>query len=364
MLFLRRRRHARCLLRDRLHRWERRWVVSSLRWVVSRGRAGLVDAAELRRTAVRWSAHLSGRRRTVHLHLLEARSVLFRSRLLRRASIRVILPLAQALWSSTARSVFSLAGSSISRRLSCRWRWRTARDAGSCWVCVMLVWRARILCTTRRWRRVADKRTDLRRAVRAAERRHCVRLRARCRHAVRWWSWWAVRRLRRIRWPRWAFRMLSWSHARVRRHALMWVLWTAWVWCRSRLLHLRRRRQTSVRWGWRSLWLLLVLPWRRRALRLLWWWLLALLLRRRLLLGWLLLRRQSLTLVIRVHWLWLHLGILQIGESVSTPVVAGSERWWCRTWRRWVLRVGSPLRAWRTSTKRTWLVGLRVHVLW
>lgn len=180
MLFLRRRRHARRLLRDRLHRWKRRWVVSSLRWVVCRGRAWLVHAAELRRTAVGWSAHLSGRRSTVHLHLLQARPVLFCGRLLRRASVRVIFPLTQALWSSTARSVLSLASSSIRSRLSCRWWWCTARDAGSCWICMMFIWSARVLASTRRGRRVSDKRTDLRRTIRAAERRHCVRLRARC----------------------------------------------------------------------------------------------------------------------------------------------------------------------------------------
>lgn len=146
----------------------------------------------------------------------------------------------------------------------------------------------------------------------------------------------------------WLLRMRALGSAKCR--VLRWqVCWRRLV--RGRLLVLRRRGQTTVRRRWRALsvlvWAQSFLARRAGTTRC----------HRRL-------RRclDTVTRLVRVERLRWALRVLQLCDSVASPVVASGERWGSRASRRTVLRVGSPLRT-RRTTKSTWLVRLRVDVL-
>lgn len=80
----------------------------------------------------------------------------------------------------------------------------------------------------------------------------------------------------------------------------------------------------------------------------------------------LLLRRQTVPLVVRVHGLlWLHRRVLQFGRAIGGRSPAAARCEWRRGWTRGrrVLSVRTPLRAGRTTTQSAGLIGLRVDVL-
>ena len=72
--------------------------------------------------------------------------------------------------------------------------------------------------------------------------------------------------------------------------------------------------------------------------------------------------RQTVALIVRIHWLRLHLWVLDFCETIVAPVVARREGRWCGA--RWrVLCMSTPLWARRTSDRACRLVRLRVNVL-
>ena len=102
-----------------------------------------------------------------------------------------------------------------------------------------------------------------------------------------------------------------------------------------------------------------------------WWWTRRLLVRPKSILarrtgstgchGWLRLR-HAISVVILVEGRRRCWRVLQLCNPVASPVAASSKRWWCWSGRRAIVRLSTPWLTWR-STKCTWLVSLRVHVL-
>jgi hypothetical protein len=102
-----------------------------------------------------------------------------------------------------------------------------------------------------------------------------------------------------------------------------------------------------------------------------WWWPLRLLVRSESILTrwawsagchWWLRLRHTISVVILIERWWRCWRILQLSDPVASPVAASCKRRRCRSGRRAVVRLPSPWLAWRT-TKSTWLVSLRMHIL-
>jgi hypothetical protein len=130
---------------------------------------------------------------------------------------------------------------------------------------------------------------------------------------------------------------------------LRWEVCRRWL-IRSGLLVLRRRREATVS-GW--------------------WWALRLLVGSKGVLTrrtgstgchWRLRLRHAISVVIlgeRRRRCW---RVLQLCNPVASPVAASGKRWRCWSGRRAIVRLSTPWLTWR-STKCTWLVSLRVHIL-
>jgi hypothetical protein len=102
-----------------------------------------------------------------------------------------------------------------------------------------------------------------------------------------------------------------------------------------------------------------------------WWWALRLLVRSEGILTrwarsagchWRLRLRHAISVVILVERRWRCWRVLQLCNPVASPVAASGKRWWGRSGRRAVVRLPAPWLTWR-STKCTWLVSLRMHIL-
>jgi hypothetical protein len=133
------------------------------------------------------------------------------------------------------------------------------------------------------------------------------------------------------------------------RRVLRWEVCRCWL-VRSGLLVFRRRREAAVGR---------------------WWWALRLLVRSEgILTRWArstgchgrLRLRHAISVVILVERRWRCRRVLQLCDPVATPVATSSKRWRCWSGRRAVVRLSAPWLTWR-STKCTWLVSLRMHIL-
>lgn len=199
MLFRRRHGRARRGLGHGLHRRQCRRMMSSLGGMVSRRRPRLIGAPKFGWAFARRGAHLFRWRGTMHLDLIEPRSVLFRRLLLGGTQIRVVLPLSVSFRRRAWWSFLSFACSSICSGLGRGGCWCSTSDARGRRICVVLVWRTWQL-SAGRWRNVVDERPYLGLAFGLSTIRRQRCLRTWSRHAVRR-RWRAVGRMRSKRRP-------------------------------------------------------------------------------------------------------------------------------------------------------------------
>lgn len=71
---------------------------------------------------------------------------------------------------------------------------------------------------------------------------------------------------------------------------------------------------------------------------------------------------HAISVVILVERWWRCRRVLQLCDPVASPVTTGGKRWRYWSGGRAVVRLSSPWLTW-WSTKCTWLVSLRMHVL-
>lgn len=331
--------------RERLRRRRRGRVVGSLRRVVCRGWALFVHSPHLRRTAVGRGGHLERLRGlTLHLDFIKPRACLISSRSLDAC---VILPFANALRRSAAGPLLPITRGSISRELRVG-RWRcSASNLRHARVGVVLV-RSPRESTTRRRCRIVDDGTDLSaRALLAVEWRDRSVARG-WRNTIGWgtalaeqWRRALTRRSLLLR------RALGCSESRV----LRWEIGGRWL-VRSRVLVLRRRRETTM-------------GRRRRTLRLLLVWSESILTRRAWCTGghwWLRLWHAIAVVILVERWrrCW---RVLQLGDPVASPVAASGKGWWWRTSRSAIVCLCTSPWLTRWTAERTRLVCLRVDIL-